>query len=311
MSGIPANLPIFVKPRSRRVSAGRCGMPSKSRSRCAESEAPQARQVRHPREALDRTSLSAISFSPSKRPGTTRVLRLVGSSERWPERQAEEQTLDAGHPPDRGEDGAPVRTRASALAEAPHAELDLHRPPPADLSDRAPRRLDDGTIRVVPVGDGPEADSGTAIPRRARRSIADSGAGATERVYPRARRARTVVPCAPRRYALQGPREISPGRRLRPDPISTRGALDFGPFLLLATLEGLVMAAVLALTAVGLSLVFGVMRVVNVAHGEFFMLGAVLAWTVAHLFANPALGFLAALVVCPSPPPSSPSPSTG
>ena len=35
------------------------------------------------------------------------------------------------------------------------------------------------------------------------------------------------------------------------------------------------MAAVLALTAVGLSLVFGVMRVVNVAHGEFFMLGAV------------------------------------
>jgi branched-chain amino acid transport system permease protein len=38
------------------------------------------------------------------------------------------------------------------------------------------------------------------------------------------------------------------------------------------------MAAVLALMALGLSLVFGVMRVVNVAHGEFFMLGAVLAW---------------------------------
>jgi branched-chain amino acid transport system permease protein len=75
--------------------------------------------------------------------------------------------------------------------------------------------------------------------------------------------------------------------------------LDFGPFLLLATLEGLVMAAVLALTAVGLSLVFGVMRVVNVAHGEFFMLGAVLAWAVAHHFASPALGFLAALLLAP------------
>jgi branched-chain amino acid transport system permease protein len=76
--------------------------------------------------------------------------------------------------------------------------------------------------------------------------------------------------------------------------------LAFGPFLLLATLEGLVMAAVLALTAVGLSLVFGVMRVVNVAHGEFFMLGAVLAWFVAHwLPGAPALGFLAALVVSP------------
>ncbi len=57
--------------------------------------------------------------------------------------------------------------------------------------------------------------------------------------------------------------------------------MSFTPFLLLATLEGLVMAAVLALTAVGLSLVFGVMRVVNVAHGEFFMLGAVTAWYVA------------------------------
>jgi branched-chain amino acid transport system permease protein len=60
------------------------------------------------------------------------------------------------------------------------------------------------------------------------------------------------------------------------------------------------MAAVLALTALGLSLVFGVMRVVNVAHGEFFMLGAVLAWAVAtSVSGHPALGFLAALVVSP------------
>ena len=51
--------------------------------------------------------------------------------------------------------------------------------------------------------------------------------------------------------------------------------MDFGPYLLLASLEGAVGAAVLALTAVGLSLVFGVMRVVNVAHGEFYMIGAV------------------------------------
>ena len=61
------------------------------------------------------------------------------------------------------------------------------------------------------------------------------------------------------------------------------------------------MAAVLALTAVGLCLVFGVMRVVNVAHGEFFMLGAVVAWSVAAAWspAPPPLGFLAALVVSP------------
>lgn len=76
--------------------------------------------------------------------------------------------------------------------------------------------------------------------------------------------------------------------------------MAFGPYLFLATLEGLVQAAVLALTALGLSLVFGVMRVVNVAHGEFFMLGAVIAWAVTDaLSGNPALGFLAALVVAP------------
>lgn len=65
-------------------------------------------------------------------------------------------------------------------------------------------------------------------------------------------------------------------------------------------LEGAVGAAVLALTAVGLSLVFGVMRVVNVAHGEFYMLGAVLAWFVATTVGgHPALGFLAALLIAP------------
>jgi len=76
--------------------------------------------------------------------------------------------------------------------------------------------------------------------------------------------------------------------------------VGFGPFLLLAVMEGLVSAAVLALTAVGLSLVFGVMRVVNVAHGAFFMLGAVVAWFVAgHVAGPPVWGWLAALVVAP------------
>ena len=76
--------------------------------------------------------------------------------------------------------------------------------------------------------------------------------------------------------------------------------MSFGPHLLLATLEGLVSAAVLARTALGLSLVFGVMRVVNVAHGEFFMLGAVVAWGATQMVTgNPALGFLAALVISP------------
>ncbi|MGI3212493.1 branched-chain amino acid ABC transporter permease [Roseovarius tibetensis] len=76
--------------------------------------------------------------------------------------------------------------------------------------------------------------------------------------------------------------------------------MDLGPYLMLATIEGAVTAAVLALTAVGLSLVFGVMRVVNIAHGEFFMLGAVLAWWIAQMVGGPAgWGFAAALIGAP------------
>ncbi len=54
-------------------------------------------------------------------------------------------------------------------------------------------------------------------------------------------------------------------------------------------------ALVLAVTALGLSLVFGVMRIVNVAHGEFFMLGAVVTWYVSTQTGS----FLAALAVAP------------
>jgi branched-chain amino acid transport system permease protein len=76
--------------------------------------------------------------------------------------------------------------------------------------------------------------------------------------------------------------------------------MDFGPHFLVASLEGAITAAILALTAMGLSIVFGVMRIVNVAHGQFYMLGAVTAWWVAYLLGvNPALGFIAALLLAP------------
>jgi branched-chain amino acid transport system permease protein len=72
--------------------------------------------------------------------------------------------------------------------------------------------------------------------------------------------------------------------------------MNLGAHLFLALLEGTVGALVLALTALGLSLVFGVMRIVNVAHGEFFMLGAVVTWYVATTTGS----FLLALVAAPA-----------
>ena len=55
-------------------------------------------------------------------------------------------------------------------------------------------------------------------------------------------------------------------------------------------LSGLASAASLFLMASGLSLIFGVTRIVNFAHGAFFMLGAYLAFTLTNRFSGP-LGF--------------------
>jgi branched-chain amino acid transport system permease protein len=54
-------------------------------------------------------------------------------------------------------------------------------------------------------------------------------------------------------------------------------------------LSGLTTAMFLFLIASGLSLVFGVMRVLNFAHGSFYMIGAYLAWQMVH-WLTPAFG---------------------
>ena len=44
--------------------------------------------------------------------------------------------------------------------------------------------------------------------------------------------------------------------------------------ILIQTVNGIVTGMILALVASGLTLIFGIMDVVNFAHGELFMLGA-------------------------------------
>jgi branched-chain amino acid transport system permease protein len=67
-------------------------------------------------------------------------------------------------------------------------------------------------------------------------------------------------------------------------------------FLFSQFMGGLTTAMFLFLIASGLSLVFGVMRVINFAHGSFYMLGAYLAWQAVQ-WVNPSGGgfWLAAL----------------
>jgi branched-chain amino acid transport system permease protein len=66
----------------------------------------------------------------------------------------------------------------------------------------------------------------------------------------------------------------------------------------LASLDGLAYAALVFLVSVGLSLIFGVLRVVNVAHGSLYAFGAYLAATLSLLVApiSPWLTYPALLV---------------
>jgi branched-chain amino acid transport system permease protein len=66
-------------------------------------------------------------------------------------------------------------------------------------------------------------------------------------------------------------------------------------YLATQTLNGLFSAALLFLIASGLTLVFGVMRIVNIAHGSFYMLGAYVASTVVARSRSLILGAVAAV----------------
>ena len=72
--------------------------------------------------------------------------------------------------------------------------------------------------------------------------------------------------------------------------------------ILIQFLNGLAGASALFLVAAGLSIIFGVTRIVNFAHGSFFMLGLYLAYSLIGRFGHGAAGFwggvaLAALAI--------------
>jgi len=67
--------------------------------------------------------------------------------------------------------------------------------------------------------------------------------------------------------------------------------------LLIGTLNGFVWGLIAALIAIGLTLTFGVLRIVNAAHGEFYLMGALIAWLFSLKFNFWAAIFVAPVVV--------------
>ena len=63
-------------------------------------------------------------------------------------------------------------------------------------------------------------------------------------------------------------------------------------------LSGILVGSVYALMSIGLTLIFGVLRIVNFAHGEFLMIAMYGAWAFTHFFGlNP---YIATVAIVPA-----------
>jgi branched-chain amino acid transport system permease protein len=71
--------------------------------------------------------------------------------------------------------------------------------------------------------------------------------------------------------------------------------MDFLGFLITQCLNALSQAALLFFLGVGLTLIFGIMRIVNFAHGAFFMLGAYVGYSAVQVTGS----FWGALLIAP------------
>ena len=67
--------------------------------------------------------------------------------------------------------------------------------------------------------------------------------------------------------------------------------------IVIQTVNGIVAGMILALIASGLTLIFGIMDVVNFAHGELFMLGAYMGVIVIATTGNFWLGLVASALI--------------
>ena len=61
---------------------------------------------------------------------------------------------------------------------------------------------------------------------------------------------------------------------------------ELGSILVMQGFAGLILFSVYLLMALGLAIIFGQMGVINMAHGEFMILGAYMTYLTSHLFAS-------------------------
>lgn len=157
---------------------------------------------------------------------------------------------------------------------------------PADQRNALAANIADGRVGGIPVADL----SGPAARDRAYEALEAAGA-----VPPAATDAEADAALAANRFFetyAEPDRDVTDAARAAQTRAQVRLAAMTGIDL---GLDALSLASIYFLAAIGLAVTFGVMRVINMAHGEFIMMGAYTGYVVQTLIANRTLSLVVAL----------------
>ena len=67
---------------------------------------------------------------------------------------------------------------------------------------------------------------------------------------------------------------------------------------MMTLLDGLSLGAIYALIALGYTMVYGIAKLLNFAHGDIIMVGAYAILTTLNITGNPVLAIVVSIVVC-------------
>ena len=157
---------------------------------------------------------------------------------------------------------------------------------PADQRNALAANIVDGRVGGIPVADL----SDPATRDRAYEALEAAGAvapAATEAEVEAAINAHRFfeIYAEPNSDVTDAARAAQTGAQVR---LAAMTGIDLG-------LDALSLASIYFLAAIGLAVTFGVMRVINMAHGEFIMMGAYTGYVVQTLVANRTLSLVVAL----------------
>ncbi len=157
---------------------------------------------------------------------------------------------------------------------------------PADQRNALAANILDGTVSGIPIADL----SDPAARDRAYEALEASGTvppAATEAEVEAAIDAHRFFEfyAEPNSDVTDAARAAQTGAQVR---LAAMTGIDLG-------LDALSLASIYFLAAIGLAVTFGVMRVINMAHGEFIMMGAYTGYAVQTLIANRTMSLVVAL----------------